>query len=75
MRDCTFILASRGAGENIIRLTCKYKRNKQKLANPLGEIPIGQKKRAGLNITDTRYETDTDRGVKERLREGWVRRT
>ena len=24
---------------------------------------------------DQRYETDTERGVKNRLREGWVRRT
>ena len=39
--------------KNKIQLTCKYKRNKHKLANPLGEMPIGQKPRAGLNITDT----------------------
>lgn len=35
--------------KNKIQLTCKYKRNTQKLANPLGEMPIGQKNRAGLN--------------------------
>ena len=44
---------SREGLKNKIQLTCKYKRNKHKLANPLGEMPIGQKPRAGLNITGT----------------------
>ena len=41
--------------KNKIQLTCKYKRNKHKLTNPLGEMPIGQKPRAGLNTEHYTY--------------------